>query len=280
MDGTVSGSRYGRKCGNEERVSGPESPRLTGKTALVTGSTRGLGRTIADWLAREGATIVVSGRKQDDVDRVVAEIGADGHNAIGCTADLGTVEGAHQLAKEALDRVPQLDILVNNAGGSIRSSFWDVPDADWDFITNLNYRSPFILCQHVAKHMMKQGIRGRIVNTSTIGAHSCHADGLVYDVAKGAVEVMTRNMAFELGPYGISVNTVIPGAIAVRPGADGTTEAWNNYARRNIPLGRVGHAEDIAATVLFFCLPESGFISGQSLLVDGAHNTWLPEDNS
>lgn len=253
--------------------------RLQGKTALVTGSTRGLGRTIADWLAREGARVVVSGRSADDVDKAVEALLADGHDATGVVADLAAPQGAHDLAQEVLDRVDTLDILVNNAGMSRQEPFWETSDEDFEYQTNVNYRSPFILCQHAARHMIEREVRGRIVNFSTIGAHSSHADRLVYDAAKGAVEVMTRNMAFELGPYGITVNTVIPGAIAVRPGANGDTPEWRRYARNNIPLGRVGHADDIAATVLFFCLPETGFISGQGLLVDGAHNTWLPEDN-
>lgn len=258
----------------------PSLRRLEGLTALVTGSTRGLGRVTADWLAREGARVIIHGRAEEDVSRVVVEIEGAGHDVLGTTSDLGTVAGAHQLAETVLGMVDRLDILVNNAGASIRGNFWDVSDEAFDYQTNVNYRSPFILCQYAARHMIEKEIPGRIVNTSTIGAHSCHADALVYDAAKGAVEVMTRNMAFELGRYGITVNTVIPGAIAERPGANGTTDAWNRYAARNIPLGRVGRAEDIAATVLFFCLPESRFISGQSLLVDGAHNTWLPEDNT
>lgn len=258
----------------------PSAGRLNGLTALVTGSTRGLGRVTAEWLAREGARIVVHGRHEEDVALAAGELEDAGHDVLGFTADLGVTAGAHELATAVLDNVEQLDILVNNAGGSIRGNFWEVSDDAFEYQTNVNYRSPFILCQHVAKQMIDRGIAGRIVNTSTIGAHSCHAEGLVYDAAKGAVEVMTRNMAFELGKYGITVNTVIPGAIAVRPGADGTTDAWGRYAARNIPLGRVGHAEDIAGAVRFFCLPESRFISGQSLLVDGAHNTWLPEDNT
>lgn len=254
--------------------------RLEGLTALVTGSTRGLGRVTAEWLARDGARVVIHGRHEDDVARAAGELKHAGHDVLGFTADLGVVGGAHELASTVLANVEQLDILVNNAGGSIRGNFWEVSDDAFEYQSNVNYRSPFILCQHAAKQMIERGIAGRIVNTSTIGAHSCHADALVYDAAKGAVEVMTRNMAFELGKYGITVNTVIPGAIAVRPGANGTTDAWNRYAGRNIPLGRVGRAEDIAAAVRFFCLPESQFISGQSLLVDGAHNTWLPEDNT
>ena len=254
--------------------------RLTGKTALVTGSTRGLGRTVAEWLAREGARVVINGRSADKVDRVCAEMSAAGHATLGVAADLSTPHGAHSLANSVLEQVDRLDILVNNAGMSYQEPFWETTDEAFEYQTNVNYRSPFILCQYVAKHMRQHAIRGRIVNFSTIGVHSCHADRLVYDAAKGAVEVMTRNMAFELGRFGISVNTVIPGAIAVRPGADGDTSEWRRYAQNNIPLGRVGTADDIAATVLFFCLPESGFISGQGLLVDGAHNTWLPESNS
>jgi 3-oxoacyl-[acyl-carrier protein] reductase len=243
--------------------------------ALVTGSTRGLGRTIAEWLAEAGADIVVSGRKEADVADSVAAIEARGRRAIGLTADLARVEEAHRLARETLARVEKLDILVNNAGMSIRGNFWDVTDAEWEEQTNINYRSPFILAQHVAKHMIARGIRGRIVNFSTIGARACHKDALVYDAAKGACEVMTRNMAFELGPYGISVNCVVPGNIAIRPGAEPAD--WWESAAKKIPFGRLGKAEDIAAAVRFFCLPESEFTTGQSLLVDGAHDTYLSE---
>ena len=249
--------------------------RLAGKTALVTGSTRGLGRTIAEWLAREGANIVVSGREGAAVEASVAAMAALGVEAFGIPADLSRVAEAHRLAEETLARVERLDILVNNAGMSIRGHFWEVTDEEWDYQVNVNYRSPFILAQHAARQMMTRGIRGRIVNVSTIGARACHTDAAVYDSAKGAVEVMTRNMAFELAPYGISVNCVVPGNIAERPGA--APADWWEAARRRIPFGRLGRAEDIAAAVLFFCLPETEFTTGQSLLVDGAHDTYLPE---
>src|SRR5215211_3770379 len=249
--------------------------RLSGKTALVTGSTRGLGRTIAEWLAREGANIVVSGREPDRVQASVEAINAIGVEAIGIPADLARIDEAHRLAEETLAAVPRLDILMNNAGMSIRGNFWDVTDDEWAYQVNVNYRSPYILAQHAAKHMIEQGIHGRIVNTSTIGARACHTDAAVYDSAKGAVETMTRNMAYELGPHGITVNCVAPGNIAERPGAE-PAEWWESAARK-IPFGRVGRAEDIAAAVVFFCLPESEFTSGQTLLIDGAHDTYLPE---
>jgi NAD(P)-dependent dehydrogenase (short-subunit alcohol dehydrogenase family) len=114
-----------------------------------------------------------------------------------------------------------------------------------------------------------------IVNISTIGARACHTDAAVYDSAKAAVEALTRNMAYELGPHGISVNCVAPGNIAERPGT--APADWWAPASRRIPFGRVGRAEDIAAAVLFFCLPETAFTTGQTLLVDGAHDSYLPE---
>ena len=249
--------------------------RLAGKTALVTGSTRGLGRTMAEWLAREGANIVISGREEAVVQDSVGAMRALGVEAVGITADLARLADAHRLAEETLARVERLDILVNNAGMSIRGNFWEVTDADWEYQVNVNYRSPFVLAQHAARQMIERGIRGRIVNVSTIGAHSCHRDAAVYDSAKGAVEVMTRCMAYELAPHGIGVNCVIPGAIAERPGIEADPAGWQRGARF-IPFGRVGRAEDIAAAVLFFCLPESEFTTGQALLVDGAHNAYLP----
>jgi NAD(P)-dependent dehydrogenase (short-subunit alcohol dehydrogenase family) len=248
---------------------------LAGKTALVTGSTRGLGRTIAEWLARDGAAIVVSGRAQGDVDASVQAMRAIGVESFGITADLSRVAEAHRLAEATLGRVPHLDILVNNAGMSIRGNFWDVTDDDWDYQVNVNYRSPYVLAQHAARHMIANRLRGRIVNISTIGARACHRDAAVYDSAKAAVEAMTRNMAFELGPHGITVNCVAPGNIAERPGRE-PSPWWETSAKR-IPFGRVGRADDIAAAVRFFCLPETEFTTGQTLLVDGAHDSYLPE---
>ena len=248
---------------------------LLGTTALVTGSTRGLGRTIAEWLAAAGADLVISGRGEEEVADSVAAIEALGRKATGIPADLKHVEEAHRLGHETLERVERLDILVNNAGMSIRGHFWEVTDAEWDEQTNINYRAPFILSQYAARHMIEHGIRGRIVNFSTIGARSCHKDGMVYDAAKGAVEVMTRNMAYELAPHGISVNCVAPGNIAIRPGQE--PAEWWASATRAIPFGRLGKAEDIAAAVRYFCLPETEFTTGQTLLVDGAHDTYLSE---
>ena len=251
--------------------------RLSGKNALVTGSTRGLGRTIAEWLAREGANIIVTGRERDAVDASVAAIEAIGVHAWGIPADLSRHDEAHRLATAALATVDRLDILVNNAGMSISQHFWDVSDADWDEEITTNVRAPFILSQHVARHMMERSIRGRIVNVSTIGVFAGHRDKMVYNIAKAGVQAMTRNMAYELAPHGISVNCVAPGAVPDRPGNDygsGPSEA-DQYAKA-IPTGRFGRSEDVATAVIFFCLPETEWTTGQTLLIDGGHLSYLP----
>jgi len=196
--------------------------------------------------------------------------------AIGIPADLADIAEAYRLATETFAAVPKIDILVNNAGMSTRKSFWEYTDHDWDYQTNVNLRSPFILAQAVAKNFIANETRGRIVNVSTIGATHCHADAAIYNLNKAGQEAMTRNMAFELAPYACSVNCVAPGAMSNKPGTPWRPEQ-DAYAKKFIPFGRVGSAEDIAAAVLFFCLPESEFTTGQTLLVDGPHASYLAE---
>lgn len=252
--------------------------RLAGKTALVTGSTRGLGRTIAEWLAREGASIIVSGRERADVDATVAAIQALGVEAWGIAADLARVEDAHALAIQALETVETLDIVVNNAGMSISQSFWEVTDAEYEYEMNVNLRSPFVICQHAAKRWIADGVRGRVVNVSTVGVFKGHRDKMVYNMAKAGVQTMTRNMSYELGPHGITVNCVAPGAVPDRPMSEWTVDAAGRERIRSvIPTGRYGRAEDIATAVVFFCLPESEWTTGQTLLIDGGHISYLQE---
>lgn len=251
--------------------------RLAGTTALVTGSTRGIGRAIAERLGREGARVIVSGRTEADVAATIDALRGVGREAAGFAADLSHPDEVHRLAKDVLAWADRLDILINNAGQSERGPFWNVSDAGWDYQLNLNVRAPFILAQHVARNMVERGVRGRIVNIGSIGGRSCHRDAAVYDAAKAALEALTRNLAYELAPHRISVNCVVPGSIGDRPGAAMAADGWQR-ASRFVPFGRIGRAEDVAAAVSFFCLPESEFTTGQSLVVDGAQGTYLPEE--
>jgi NAD(P)-dependent dehydrogenase (short-subunit alcohol dehydrogenase family) len=254
--------------------------RLAGKWALVTGSTKGLGHTTAAWLAQEGANIVVHGAEEELIAPAAAVMRRHGVEAWGMTADLGQPAEAERLAAAVLARVPHLDILVNNAGGSRggRKSFWEITPDDAAYTMQVNWGATFILSQHAARQMIARGIRGRIVNISTIGAHYNHRDALVYNASKAAIEATTRNMAYELGPYGISVNCVAPGMMKERPGAAPDPERARDQAEQWIPFKRVGRGEDIAAAVRFFCLPESEYTTGQTLLVTGGYAMYIPGD--
>ncbi len=241
------------------------SPRFAGKRALVTGATRGLGRTIAEWLAREGAGVFISGRNQEDIDRALGELEQHGSMMSGAPADLADVAQVRQLAATALATGP-FDILVNNAGFSNPQPFLNVTDGDWEAEMNVNARAPFVLGQLIGAAMIEAGIKGRIVNISTVGAYAAHPRQMVYDMAKAAIIAMTRNMAFELGPHGITVNCVAPGAVPDRPGFDMANYEATNFGN---PLNLVGTADDIANAVCFFCDDASKWVTGQTLLVDG-----------
>jgi NAD(P)-dependent dehydrogenase (short-subunit alcohol dehydrogenase family) len=235
-----------------------------------------LGRVIAEWLALDGANIIVSGREADDVARAVEELRETGVTVHGVPADLAVVDDIHRLATKSLEIAPDLDILINNAGMSTPQPFWECTDDDWDYQINVNVRAPFVLSQHMAKHWIPRGVQGRIVNVSTIGVFSAHRDRMVYNIAKAGVQAMTRNMSYELGHHQISVNCVAPGLVSDRPGEPAMSEESRAFANSRIPLGRVGHANDIAAAVRFFCLPESIWTNGQTLLVDGGMASPMP----
>jgi len=251
--------------------------KLAGEVAVITGGASGIGRGTALAMARAGANIVVHGMEAELIEPAVELMRQHGIEAWGMAADLSRTEEMDRLATDVLERGPHLDILVNNAGSARRRAhFWEISHEDAEWTMNVNWGATFVLSQHVARQMMERKIRGRIVNISTIGAHYNHRDALVYNAAKAAIEATTRNMAYELGPYGITVNCVVPGAISERPGSTFDPVRAAPYIR-HIPVGRIGRAEDISAVVRFFCLPESSFISGEALLVSGAHDTYLPE---
>lgn len=248
------------------------SLRFAGKRALVTGATRGLGRTIAEWLARDGADVFISGRDQADIDQAISELKQYGTSIEGAPADLEDVSQAHAFARIALATAGPFDILVNNAGFSNPQPFLDVTDNDWDAEVNVNVRAPFVIGQHIARAMIDNEVHGRIVNISTIGTFAAHPLQAVYDIAKAGVQAMTRNMAHELAGHSITVNCVAPGAVPDRPGFDMSN--WDP-ATFNIPIQRPGSADDIANAVCFFCQDESSWVTGQTLLVDGGHIGFL-----
>ena len=246
---------------------------LTGKTALVTGGSRGLGLQIAEALGEQGAKIVLSSRKQSDLDEAVAHLKKRGITASAIAADLSQEAAVAPLVAETLKRLGHIDILVNNAGATWGAPAEDHPVEAWDKVMNLNIRSIFLLSQAVGKQSMIPREYSRIINVASIAGLGGNAPGtmktIAYNTSKGAVVNFTRTLAGEWGPYGITVNAIAPGFFPSKM-TKGVLEAFgkDNLAH-HAPLQRIGDDEDLKGAALLFASDAGKHITGQILAVDG-----------
>jgi len=252
----------------------PVTRRLEGKTALVTGGGTGIGREICLLAAREGADVVIAYNSSEaDAFAAEKEVRALGRRGFAIKADIGVPKEARGLVAQALDAIGPLHILVNNAAVVRWASFLDYAESDWDQTLAINLRGPFLLAQEVARAMVRLGIRGRIINISSVGGIVAHEDLCAYDASKAALDMLTRSAAVALGPRGITVNSVCPGAIKVERNRDefagSETERWWQKA---IPLGHAGLPQDIAHAVIFLASEEAQFVNGHVLVVDGGQS--------
>ncbi len=240
---------------------------LSGRCAIVTGSTRAIGRGIALALARNGAQVVVHGRADGDVRQVVDAIEAKGGKAYGCVGDLAELATLDALVHTATSRGGRLDILVNNgAATDTFGPFLDVTDARVDEILAVNLRASILLARRAAQVMATRG-RGAIVNlTSVGGSQRAHFDNAIYDATKGGLDGLTRALAVDLGPLGIRVNAVGPA---------GTNDLPPEGRGQELPLRRGGTPEDVAAAVLYLVSDAASFVTGQVLYVDGGLSAQL-----
>ena len=241
---------------------------LKDKVAIVTGAGRGIGRGIALMLAREGAKVVVSDLNHEDCLSVVAELEKQGTQALALQCDVSQKEAVDKLMAEATAKFGTLDILVNNAGIYPFKPFLEMSESEWDKVINVNLKSIFLAAQAAAK-IMPAG--GKIVNISSIAAFVGFSGLTHYCASKGGMNGMTRALALELAEKKINVNNVAPGAIET-PGATGAmTEEAKKQMNSNIPWGRMGQPEDIAAAVAFLASAGADYITGQTLVVDGGY---------
>ncbi len=241
---------------------------LKDKVAIVTGAGRGIGRGIALTLAREGAKVIVSDLNHDDCLSVVAELEKQGAQALAVQCDISQKEAVDKLMAETTAKFGTLDILVNNAGIYPFKSFLEMSESEWDKVINVNLKSIFLAAQAAAK-IMPAG--GKIVNISSIAAFVGFSGLTHYCASKGGMNGMTRALALELAEKKINVNNVAPGAIET-PGATGAmTEEARKQTSSNIPWGRMGQPEDIAAAVAFLASAGADYITGQTLVVDGGY---------
>ena len=242
---------------------------LSERVAIITGSSRGIGRSIAKTFAREGAHIVLNGRKTSDaqLDSLAQEIESLGVESLVVRGDVGEAETAGRLSMRALERFGKIDILVNNAGVSPMAAISEITEAQWDEVIRINLKSIFLCSKMVFPHMKERG-SGVILNISS-GSGKSGGVGAHYAASKGGMNTFTRSLAFEGAPYGIRANAISPGPIKTEMAADIFTPERKRFLSSIIPLGRLGDPQDIADAALFLCSDKASFITGEILELDG-----------
>jgi len=240
--------------------------RLSGKTALITGSTSGIGRATAEAFAREGAEVIVSGRDEQRGAEVVAAITESGGSARFVRADLAAPASVQELARLVRGNGHGIDILVNNAGSFAFGPTQSFPLADFEAMFATNVRAPFLLTAALAPEMAKRR-GGKVINVSTMAAHVGLPGGAAYGASKAALELLTKSWAAEYGPQGVNVNAIAPGPVRT-PGAEAMREGFEQIVA-TIPAGRAGEATEIAAAAVFLASSDADYIHGATLVVDG-----------
>jgi NAD(P)-dependent dehydrogenase (short-subunit alcohol dehydrogenase family) len=245
---------------------------LSGRKAIITGGSRGLGLQIAEALGEQGAQIVLAARKQDELDQAVAHLGAMGIKAHGIAADLSKPEAIETFADTALATLGGCDILVNNAGAAWGAPAEDHPLDAWMKLVNLNLTSVFLLTQQIGKKAMIPKRYGRIVVVASIaglrGNPPCGNKTIAYNTTKGGLVNFTRALAGEWGAYNITVNALAPGFFPSKMTA-ATLDKSTEFVKALTPLNRIGDAEDLKGAALLFSSDAGKHISGQILAVDG-----------
>ena len=248
------------------------SNRLKGKVAVVTGGDQGIGRAIAERLACDGADVAICYRKnKQGADEVVERVtSATKRRAAAFQAVIGKISDGQQFISEAVASLGKVDILINNAGLEKRADFWDVTEADFDAVFNVNLKGMFFVTQAVVRHLRQQNRPGKVINISSVHEELPFPHFASYCASKGGIKMLTRNLAIELAPSKITINSIAPGAVETSI----NTKLLNDPVKlkellENIPLGRLGKPEDVAGLASFLASEESDYITGSTFFVDG-----------
>ena len=242
---------------------------LRGKTALVTGSARGLGHAIARGLTEAGASVFINGTRADTCEAAAAQFRADGFEAFPLPFDVADGEAVRSQVAAALRQAGRLDIVVNNAGVNIRGPLVDYPEESWDRVLDIHLRGAFLVGREAAKGMIERR-SGKVINICSLGSEITRPTVAAYAAAKGGLKMLTRAMAVEWGPHNVQANGIAPGYFATDMNkplmADPEFSAW---VIRRTPAGRWGEPRELVGAALFLASPLSDYVNGHMLAVDG-----------
>ena len=242
---------------------------LSGRVALVTGTSRGLGQSFARALARAGADLVITARRKDDLREFQREIEGLGRRALPLDLDVRDQGSITRMAQAAVAGYGKIDVLVNNAGCNIRKPALDVTWEDWNTILDTNLRGSFFVAQAIGRHMVERGY-GRIINIGSVTSVAGYAGLGPYGASRGGIKQLTMSLADDWGPHGVTVNCLAPGWFKTAQNARMyEDEEWVAMLKERIPMRRPGQAGDLDGAVVFLASEESRYVTGQTLLVDG-----------
>ena len=243
---------------------------LSGKVAIVTGGSQGIGFAIAEGLAHSGATVVIANRRADAGEAAALSLKTEKLDAIAIPVDISKLSSIDNLVKKTLDKFGKIDILVNNAGIVQRKPALDFTEAEYDRIMDTNLKGTFFCCLAVGREMVKRKT-GKIINVSSTVSYVAQADRSVYAASKAGISHLTRALALEWAPYHVNVNAIGPGATHT----DINRQYFKDHPEvlqafiNDIPMGRAGKVDDCIGAAVFLASPASDFITGQTILIDG-----------
>ena len=241
--------------------------KLSGKTAIITGSARGIGKGIAELFSENDANVVIVDINQDEIDKTIASLKESNPNIIGIKCDITKEEEIENCVKKVIEHFSTIDILVNNAGITNDKLLMRMKLEDWESVIKVNLTGTFLFTQKVFKIMIRQR-KGKILNISSVIGLIGNAGQANYAASKGGIIAFTKSVAKELAARNINVNAIAPGFIKTEM-TNKLPETIQEYYLKNIPLKRFGNIKDVANLALFLCCEDSDYITGQTIIIDG-----------